>query len=269
MTERDRESLAWSLDYAARRLAAAQAGAAPAAGLAGYVVRAVWRAASRELDYLEAMVRRLLLAMASDLMAKRASKPPVDPSGPGAGAKPRPARGERPSAGRPSPRRAVLRLTDRFPSQADLRRQLAASYFEAGCAPPPRPVQPAAAGNSARPAPLVKAAHMAGRFAALAAVLAEPGPAARRMANYVERCGGRQPIRMRRRPALARGGNLDLATGAFIEAERLAVAALDRRAEALAAAGGPAPPQGIGSRAGPLARVVRTWQIAPRAGPVP
>ncbi|MEM1150342.1 MAG: hypothetical protein AAGI03_07270 [Pseudomonadota bacterium] len=76
MTPRDRESLALSLGYAARRLDGALALAAPCGVLSRHVLRGVWRAACRELHYLELFMRRLLLCMAGDIaISPRAAHP--------------------------------------------------------------------------------------------------------------------------------------------------------------------------------------------------
>ncbi|MEL6753271.1 MAG: hypothetical protein AAFO57_04540, partial [Pseudomonadota bacterium] len=69
MTPRDADSLAWSLEFAARRLEGALALAAPSGVLGSHLLRGVWRAACREVHYLEMIVRRLLVALAGQLEA--------------------------------------------------------------------------------------------------------------------------------------------------------------------------------------------------------
>ncbi|MEM9740808.1 MAG: hypothetical protein AAF829_13180, partial [Pseudomonadota bacterium] len=76
MTPRDHDSLAWGLGYASQRLEGALALAAPGGAMAPYVLRGVWRAACRELHYLELFVRRLLLCMAGEMVVETRTHTP-------------------------------------------------------------------------------------------------------------------------------------------------------------------------------------------------
>ncbi|MEL6956666.1 MAG: hypothetical protein AAFO88_08490, partial [Pseudomonadota bacterium] len=67
MTKRDTDSLTWSLDFTARRLAGAFDLAFPGGAAGSHMLRAAWAAACREVRYLEMMVRRLLVFMAGRL----------------------------------------------------------------------------------------------------------------------------------------------------------------------------------------------------------
>ncbi|MEL6957265.1 MAG: hypothetical protein AAFO88_11545, partial [Pseudomonadota bacterium] len=78
------------------------------------------------------------------------------------------------------------------------------------------------------PAPVMDAARLARRFAALAAVLADPEPHALRLAKRMHQ--GKAILRLGTAPALARGGTLDLGASAYFEAERLALTVLNRGA---------------------------------------
>ncbi|MEM1106247.1 MAG: hypothetical protein AAGH87_07630, partial [Pseudomonadota bacterium] len=89
MDTMDRESLAWSFGFAARRLEGARELAGPQGLACGYMLRAAWRAACREVLYLEMFVRRLLVAMAGDVvLAPLAKRPAPAMPAPKAGAKP-------------------------------------------------------------------------------------------------------------------------------------------------------------------------------------
>ncbi|MEL6664419.1 MAG: hypothetical protein AAFR33_15610, partial [Pseudomonadota bacterium] len=84
-----------------------------------------------------------------------------------------------------------------------------------------------------QPALVVSTARLAARFAALARVLDDPERYARLYARRLWRAGGRigktaLKLVHGMRPALARGGTLDLAASAYQEAERLCFLVLNR-----------------------------------------
>ncbi|MEM1105895.1 MAG: hypothetical protein AAGH87_05850 [Pseudomonadota bacterium] len=235
MTQRDRDSLAWSLDFAARRLAAAFALAAPSGALGPYLARAAWRAACREVQYLELFVRRLLVCMAAGMKiraplatAPREALVKAQPAPPPAAER----------AARPAP---LLPVFDRQPSWAELKRQLAC--WEDGESPP---ISDWTHRPKAYLAPMVDARRLAARFAALARALEAPERPARRLARWMARAearrrqgaGPRPALHVMAIPSLARGRDLDLDRSAFLEAKRLALEALDRRWRHP----GPAPP---------------------------
>ncbi|MEM1106042.1 MAG: hypothetical protein AAGH87_06605 [Pseudomonadota bacterium] len=235
MTPNDRDSLAWSLDYAARTLAGAMARLAPKAPAMPYLARGAWIAACRELQFLELFVRRLLICLAGDIAerfchrglpapeaAERAAKAAVARGG---------AAGSPPRGRRPAP---VFPAFDRFFTKAQIQRWLDCS--EQAYAPPGWAEAAPDAGTlaDARPlaclarlAPMVDGRRIAERFAALAAVLADPEPHARRLARWQVR-RRRSALCLGRVPTLAKAGVLDLASSSFFEAERLAVAAINR-----------------------------------------
>jgi len=207
MTQRDHDSLLWSLDYATRRLVGAFDLAFPGGVAGSHMLRGAWRAACREVAYLEMMVRRLLVFMAGCIEVDRAA---VRPSW--LGPAPAPAR---PVDAAPCP--APFALNEALPSLARIRAMM-------GDAPVARPAGPFGAGGE--PRPVVSAARLAARFAALARVLDAPERYARLYARRLWRVGGRiGAVALKlvhgRRPALARGGTLDLSASAYMEAERL------------------------------------------------
>jgi len=229
MTLRDRESLAWSLEYAARRLAGAFDLAAPSGVLGSHLLRGVWRAACRELHYLELMVRRLIVAMAgqvrldapriSGIQDKKAALSTIH-----RGAKRSGDQGENPT------KTPVFPVFDRRPGLAALQRRLdAVAMWEGAESDGDVPAPAAGACTFPRPEPdrVVAAARLAARFAALFDVLEDPARHARRLARWRARRQA-SPLRLGTVPALARGGTLDLCHSAFFEAERLALTVLNR-----------------------------------------
>lgn len=216
MTPREEESLAWSLGFAARRLGGALDLAAPGGWIGSHVLRGVWRAACRELHYLEMMVRRLLVAMAGELELSVSRKVPNACAG---------VCGDTSDALRNRGKSTFFLVFDRKLGPAAVQARLAAIGIWEGDVSAALPK--CVFGTPPEPEPVVDAAHLAARFAALASVLADPEAHARRMALKMSRGG--DPIRLGARPALARGGTLDLTTSAFVEAERLALKVLNRR----------------------------------------
>ncbi|MEM1149510.1 MAG: hypothetical protein AAGI03_03000 [Pseudomonadota bacterium] len=223
MTPRDAESLAWSLGFAARRLAGARDLAAPKGWIGSHVLRGIWQAACRELHYLEVMVRRLLVAMAGE-MTELVQPQPADTSIRRPKAEPITPCVNGPSGKGASPPMFSVHDTKLGPKA--LQARLSAMGHWEGEVPTRLPEGV----FGARPASssVVEASALADRFVALAAVLADPEPYAKRMALKLGR--GVSPLRLGVRPALARSGALDLATSAFFEAERLALTVLNRRA---------------------------------------
>ncbi len=218
MTCRDRESLAWSLEYAARRLAGAFDLAAPTGVLGSHLLRGVWRAACRELHYLELMVRRLIVAMAGQVR--------LEVPRPGGA---RFANGFAPESKQKPAKAPVFPVFDRKPGLAALQRRLGAvAVWDGAHGDGDVPAPAACDGTFPRPEParVVEAARLAARFAALFDVLEDPDRHARRLARWRARRQA-SPLRLGAVPALARGGTLDLCHSAFFEAERLALTVLN------------------------------------------
>jgi len=222
MDQRDADSLAWSLDFAARRLEGALALATRDTGPVAFMLRGVWRAACRELLYLEMMVRRLIVCLAAHVEIVR------PPSGPARGQAAR-------SAPKPVSRAARASgfgLFDPLDSpNAILARMQAASN------PLPTPAVTVRAATPGNGAPVVAAGRLLARFAALAQALADPGRQARRLARIMDTRRARAakghavrvtPLRLGQAPALARTRGLSLESSAYGEAERLALKALNR-----------------------------------------
>ncbi|MEO0786905.1 MAG: hypothetical protein AAFY10_14510, partial [Pseudomonadota bacterium] len=114
--------------------------------------------------------------------------------------------------------------SERQMGRADILRRLALSAAETAPDAISCPTSPA----RPDPAPVMDAARLARRFAALAAVLANPEPHALRLAKRMHQ--GKAVLRLGTAPALARGGTLDLGASAYFEAERLALTVLNRGA---------------------------------------
>ncbi|MEL6663487.1 MAG: hypothetical protein AAFR33_10835 [Pseudomonadota bacterium] len=212
MTPRDADSLAWSLDFAARRLDGAwELAGGPALG--SHMLRGVWRATCRELRYLEMFVRRLLVFMAGQITLAPTVKRPA-PDGPMA------------SMVRPTKQPAFAVFDPLLSVDAILKRYGSNGVDDAQLMPPDWPLTKAH--------PVVSAAGIAARFAALQRVLEDPGRHARRLARALDRQRGQPgratPIRLGHAPQLARGGPLDLMRSAYFEAERLALTFLNRGA---------------------------------------
>ncbi|MEM1105550.1 MAG: hypothetical protein AAGH87_04095, partial [Pseudomonadota bacterium] len=199
MDTMDRESLAWSFGFAARRLDSARELAGPQGLACGYMLRAAWRAACREVLYLEMFVRRLLVAMAGDVvLAPRAKTPAAEPD-PKAGPKPATAAPSLPS----------FCITD--PPYAPVNCLNLVSATPLPALPLPGTPRPGAAFMLAGPAPdpVVSAQRLAARFAALAAALEAPERYAARIARRLERrrlglvrSAARRVIRLGYPPAL-------------------------------------------------------------------
>ena len=213
MTHRDHDSLTWSLDYAARRLAGAFGLAFPGGVAGSHVLRGAWRAACRELRYLEMMVRRLIVFMAGSIAPDRRARGLSRPASP-----------TQTVQAHPSSRHSGFALNEPLPSLAQLQAMVNA-------APRALPARVFGAGGEAHP--VVCAGRIAARFAALARVLDNPERYARLCARRLWRAGGRigrvtLKLLHGLRPALARGGTLDLAASAYMEAERLCFLVLNR-----------------------------------------
>ncbi|MEL6569335.1 MAG: hypothetical protein AAFQ22_13025 [Pseudomonadota bacterium] len=215
MTTRDTDSLIWSLDYAARRLAGAFDLAFPGGASGSHMLRGAWAAACREVRYLDMMVRRLLVFMAGRITVETLSarQRPLCASPP-------------PESGTPPtyPPAPAFALNERLPSLAQI--QAMATGTPLGLTAP----RPSALGE---PAPVVSAARLAARFAALTRVLENHERYARLYARRLWRKGGRLGTVALKlvhgiRPGLARGGTLDLAASAYMEAERLCFCVLSR-----------------------------------------
>ncbi|MEM1105145.1 MAG: hypothetical protein AAGH87_02060 [Pseudomonadota bacterium] len=226
MDQNDRDSLAWSLEYAAQRLAGALALAAPSGAFGAYVLRGTWAAACRELHYLELFVRRLLVCLAGEVRLGEAAS------------------GGCPSTAPPTAKSAekadktpIFPVFDAQPSLAALRRLLATTP-ELGRAPPAPGAPSLGALPGPAPSPVVPARRLAARFAALARVLDDPRRYARRLARWSARRRAAPALHLGAVPGLARGRGLDLARSAFLEAKRLALLTLNRGW----APPGPAPP---------------------------
>jgi len=222
MDQRDADSLAWSLDFAARRLEGALALATRDTGPVAFMLRGVWRAACRELLYLEMMVRRLIVCLAAQVEIVR------PPSRPGGG----PAARSAPKPVSRAARAPGFGLFDPLDSpNAILARMQAASN------PVPTPATTVRAATPGTGAPVVAAGRLLARFAALAQALADPGRQARRLARIMDTRRARAakghavrvtPLRLGQAPALARTRGLSLESSAYGEAERLALKALNR-----------------------------------------
>ncbi len=221
MDQRDADSLAWSLDFAARRLEGALALATRDTGSVAFMLRGVWRAACRELLYLEMLVRRLIVCLAAQVEPVR---PPSGPArGPAARCAPKPVK--------PAARAQGFGLFDPLDSpNAILARMLAASN-------PGRAPAVAVRAEPAAGTPVVAAGRLLARFAALAQALAHPDRQARRLARIMDTrralaANGHAlrvtPLRLGQAPALARARGLSLESSAYGEAERLALKALNR-----------------------------------------
>ncbi|MEM1105963.1 MAG: hypothetical protein AAGH87_06195 [Pseudomonadota bacterium] len=228
-TDRDHDSFAWSLDFAARTFAGAMDRFAPSGRVAPHLMRGVWVAACRELYYLERFLRRLLVVLAA-----RQGVEPVAPGAPARQAPDTPLKPQRQRCQNAGPSKGAERtfaVADRHMSHAAIASKLATQPWVAGrrCDMAwPVGDRPLSAGpNTAMtPAPpIVDARALAARFAALSAVLADPEPHAERLARMMAR--RRFPLRLAMPPALARGRGLDMMRSAYLEVERLAVVALD------------------------------------------
>ncbi|MEN0079347.1 MAG: hypothetical protein AAF753_09580 [Pseudomonadota bacterium] len=224
----NRESLAWSFGFAARRLDSARELAGPQGLACGYMLRAAWRAACREVLYLEMFVRRLLVAMAGDVVLAPLAKTPAP-------AKPDPKAGPKPANAAPS--LPGFSITD--PPYAPVNCLNLVSATPLPALPLPGTPRPGAAFMLAGPSPdpVVPAQRLAARFAALAAALEAPERYAARIARRLERrrlglvrSAARRVIRLGYPPALVgrRASVLDLPRSSYYEAERLALLTLNR-----------------------------------------
>ncbi|MEM6948011.1 MAG: hypothetical protein AAF486_07955, partial [Pseudomonadota bacterium] len=197
----DRESLAWSFGFAARRLEGARELAGPQGLACGYMLRAAWRAACREVLYLEMFVRRLLVAMAADVVLAKTPVPAAQAD------RPKPKAGPKPANAAPS--LPSFSITD--PPYAPVNCLNFVSATPLPALPLPGTPRPGAAFMLAGPAPdpIVSAQRLAARFAALAAALEAPERYAARIARRLERrrlglvrSAARRVIRLGYPPAL-------------------------------------------------------------------
>ncbi|MEM9844996.1 MAG: hypothetical protein AAF965_09375 [Pseudomonadota bacterium] len=202
--------MAWNWDYVARGLAGLLALLGWSVYAPSHMARAAWTSANREMRYLEAMARRLLIARAETLVL-----PPVRP------------RTRTPAPATP----AATVATDDAPCPARPRgfrfiEPTMEAHFRGwfdGDDPPPPAAPRAPYGPGA---PVVPAHALAARISALKSTLEAPETATRRMARHLAR-KTRILCLARRRP-LAPGGAYDLRRDAFFESERLALAVFNR-----------------------------------------
>lgn len=204
MTETDRLSLNWCLDLAARRVGEAVRRGFEG-GFVSHIPRGLWAALCREVAFLEAVVRRLLIALVGVLPepAKAHARRAISPVS---------SRGTAPSP--PSGTALLEPLPDAVAMMARLMGEAQTGRKSGG-----------------NPLPAVMpAARLWNRLASLKALLADPEAAARRMARRLalRRELRKSPLHLGHRPAAARSRHWSQERDVFFEVARLALLVLNR-----------------------------------------
>lgn len=204
MTETDRLSLNWCLELAARRVGQAVLRGFEG-GFVSHIQRGLWAALCREVAFLEAVIRRLLIALVGVLPEAR-------------GPRDRPAHRPHSLPTTAASGRFGTALLEPLPNPVAMMARLTREGQ----------ICPKTGGNTLPS--VMPAARLWNRLASLSALLADPEATARRMARRLacRRARRKSPLHLSHRPAAARSRHWNQERDVFSEATRLALIVLNR-----------------------------------------